>query len=55
MSDRPVRAFLVVVSALSFQLFLRIGKRQEPVGVQALRPHAPTPPDLAPLYAPALM
>jgi ParB/RepB/Spo0J family partition protein len=40
-ADRPVRAFLVVVSAPSLQLFLRVSKRQEPVRVQALCPDAP--------------
>jgi hypothetical protein len=39
-ADRAVRALLVVVSALSLQLFLRIGKRHEPVRVQAFRPEA---------------
>ena len=38
--DRPMRANLVVVSAPILHLFGRVGKRQEPVGVQALRPEA---------------
>ena len=37
-SDRAVRTNLVVVSTPSLQLFPRICKRQEPVGVQALLP-----------------
>ena len=40
MADGPVGPILVVVSAPSLQLFLRIRKRQEPVGVQAFRPQA---------------
>ncbi len=40
MPDRPMRAHLVVVSAPILHLFRRVGKRQEPVGVQALRPEA---------------
>ena len=35
-ADRPVRADLVVVSEPILHLCPRIGKRQEPVGVQAL-------------------
>jgi hypothetical protein len=35
-----MRAHLVVVSAPIINLFGRIGKRQELVGVQALRPEA---------------
>ena len=35
-----MRALLVVVSAPSLQLFPRVGKRQEPVRVHALGPHA---------------
>jgi hypothetical protein len=33
-----MRAHLVVISAPILHLFSRIGKRQEPVGVQVLRP-----------------
>lgn len=40
MPDRPVRAHLVVVSAPILQLFGGVGKGQEPVGVQVLRPEA---------------
>ena len=40
MPDRPMRAHLVVVSAPILHLFGRVRKRQEPVGVQALRPEA---------------
>ncbi len=36
-TDRAVRTDLVVVSAPSLQLFARIRKVHEPVGVQALR------------------
>ena len=36
-----MRPILVVVSAPSLQLFAGVGKRQEPVGVHALRPEAP--------------
>lgn len=39
-ADGPIRSDLVVVSAQRFQLFGRISKRQEPVGVQALSPEA---------------
>lgn len=35
-----MRPILIVVSAPILQLFLRVGKRQEPMGVQALRPEA---------------
>jgi hypothetical protein len=35
-----MRAILIVVSAPILQLFLRVGKRQEPVGVQTFRPEA---------------
>jgi len=35
-ADCPVRAILVVVSAPSLQLFARVRKGQEPVGVHAL-------------------
>ncbi len=38
MADRPVRAHLVVVSEPILHLFARVGKRQEPVRVQALAP-----------------
>lgn len=38
--DRPMRASLVAVSAPILQLFSGVGKGQEPVGVQALRPEA---------------
>ena len=37
-SDRAVRANLVVVLAPSLHLFAGIGKRHEPMGVQAFRP-----------------
>ena len=37
-SDRAVGPNLVVVSAPILQLFAGIGKRQEPMRVQALRP-----------------
>ena len=40
MPDRPVRPILVAVSAPSLQLFGRVRKGQEPVGVQALGPEA---------------
>ena len=40
MPDRPVRPILVVVSAPSLQLFGRVRKGQEPVGVQAFGPEA---------------
>ena len=36
-SDRAVRSNLIVVSTPSLHLFSGIGKRQEPVRVQALR------------------
>jgi hypothetical protein len=38
MADCAVRSLLIVVSAPSLQLFGRVCKRQEPVGVQALGP-----------------
>lgn len=37
-SDRRVRAFLVIISTPSLQLFAGIRKGQEPMSVQALRP-----------------
>lgn len=37
-SDRRARAFRIVVSTPSLQLFARIRKGQEPVGVQAFGP-----------------
>ena len=37
MADCAVRSLLIVVSAPSLQLFGRVGKRQEPVGVQTFR------------------
>ena len=40
-ADRAVRTFLIVVSAPTLQLFGCVGKRKEPVGVQAFRPHPP--------------
>lgn len=39
--DRPMRADLVIVSAPILHLFGRVGKRQEPVRVQAFCPEAP--------------
>ena len=39
-ADGPVRPILVVESAPSLQLFAGVGKRQEPVGVQAFRSEA---------------
>jgi hypothetical protein len=39
LADRPMLAHLIVVSASILHLFLRGGKAQEPVGVQALRPN----------------
>lgn len=38
--DRTMRAHLVVLSAPILQLFSGVGKGQEPMGVQALRPEA---------------
>jgi hypothetical protein len=38
--DCPVGPFFVTVSAPILHLFLRVGKAQEPVGVQALRTEA---------------
>jgi hypothetical protein len=38
--DRPMGPFFVIVSAPILHLFLRVGKAQEPVGVQALRTEA---------------
>lgn len=35
-----MRAILVVVSAPILGLFLRVGKRQDPVGVRTFRPEA---------------
>jgi hypothetical protein len=40
-ADGPVRPILVVVFAPILQLFAGVGKRQEPMRVQALRPEAP--------------
>ncbi len=40
MADCAVRSLLIVVSAPSLQLFGRVCKRQEPVGVQTLRPQS---------------
>src|SRR5690606_23785153 len=40
-ADGAMRPILVVVSAPILQFFLRIGKRQEPVGTQAFGPEAP--------------
>lgn len=39
-ADRAVWPFLVVVSTPSLQLFSRIRKRQEPVGIQAFCPES---------------
>jgi len=39
-ADGPMRPIFDVVSAPILQLFLRVGKRQEPAGVQAFGPQA---------------
>jgi hypothetical protein len=40
MADRPMRPILIIVSTPILDLFAGIGKRQEPVRVQALSPEA---------------